>query len=206
MQIQIIRLFYKHFTPFGPSSCSLKGCEFSTEREKSSFTGRTFWCFLLRHVVKCGGKRGHEICRGDGGNEKKKRQIRGNGAEVGGGRRGGNFIPLRSINTETRERGKWRKHARRWLLYSVDANAHSHAFADSRPWGRASIRHFIHIQMSSPIHSPPPLQSMLHLVKPLCSSGQKERRMGSSEGAAGKYFQAGWQWQTGGCKQKTRGE
>lgn len=45
--------------------------------------------FSLWRVVKCSGERGHETCRGDGGNEKmtdKRKQGRGRR-----GRRGGNL-------------------------------------------------------------------------------------------------------------------
>lgn len=37
VHIQIIRLFYKHFTPFGPSPCSLKGCGFHWTWEKQFY-------------------------------------------------------------------------------------------------------------------------------------------------------------------------
>lgn len=114
--------------------------------------------FSLWHVVKRGGKRGHAL------------------------------TTLWSINTERRGRGKWRKHARclplYFLILLMQTHTHMHLLTRAHG-GQASIWHFIHIQMSSPIHSPPPLQSMLHLVKPLCRYRQRSDVCAAARGRPG---------------------
>lgn len=184
VQIQIIRLFYKHFTPLGPSARSLRGCGFHWTWEKQFYKGHVLM-FSLWHVVKCSGKRGHETCRGDGGNEKMTDKRKPGRARRG--RRGGNLTSSH-CGALTRQVGKVEEACEATasqFSHFINAHAHAHAFADWCPRGHASTWHFIHIQMSSPIHSPPPLQSMLHLVKPLCGYRQRSDVYAAARGRPG---------------------